>query len=123
MLKICQKCGAQNDVNDDPAAACPSCGVIYAKVDQMITGQRQAIRASTHRKQPQSVESTSTAPARGGRVMWLICLAGSVIGVGYGAITLTYATSSPQEAAGMAIAMAFAVIPYVLARAIQELSR
>jgi hypothetical protein len=49
----------------------------------------------------------------------------TVIGVFAGAvmflITLTQSTGAPQEAAGAAMSLCFAIIPYCLARAVEKL--
>ena len=55
------------------------------------------------------------------RLMWVLPILGAVAGAGMLALTLTSASGAPQEAAGAAIACAAAVIPYVLARAVDAL--
>ena len=54
-------------------------------------------------------------------VFWKITIIGSVLGILTLLATLKGADSAPQQAAGAAIAVAFTVIPYCLARAISEI--
>ena len=53
-------------------------------------------------------------------VLWLIALLGSVAGALFLFMALA-AQGAPQEAAGAALAIAFAVIPYCLARAVEKM--
>jgi hypothetical protein len=55
------------------------------------------------------------------KVMWIITLVGAVLGGGNFLFTTLYAVSAPQQAAGAAIAVAAAVIPYCMARAVEGL--
>jgi len=48
---------------------------------------------------------------------WLGVIAGAAVGGTFVVFALTGAESAPQEAAGAAIGIAIAVIPYVIARA------
>ena len=56
-----------------------------------------------------------------GKTFWIITLIGSGLGILTLIGTLMGASSAPQQAAGAAIAVAFAVIPYCAARAISEI--
>ncbi|MBE8596869.1 hypothetical protein [Xenorhabdus sp. BG5] len=57
------------------------------------------------------------------KILWLLVIFGSVLGLTMGLIpALTMAESAPQEAAGAAIAVACAVVPYCIARAVSMLS-
>ncbi len=53
------------------------------------------------------------------RIVFLLPLIGAIIGSLITLGTLVMTNSAPQEAAGYAMACAFAVVPYVLARSIQ----
>lgn len=53
------------------------------------------------------------------KALWSLAILGSIAGGLVAIATLATASSAPQEAAGMAIALAAAVIPYCLARACQ----
>ena len=55
------------------------------------------------------------------KVSWIITIIGSAIGLLTLIATLLGSNGAPQEAAGAAIAVAFAVIPYCLARALSEM--
>lgn len=52
------------------------------------------------------------------RIVYLLPLLGALAGAFALLLTMAGARSAPQEAAGFAMACAFAVVPYVLARAI-----
>ncbi|WP_047680954.1 MULTISPECIES: hypothetical protein [Xenorhabdus] len=57
------------------------------------------------------------------RILWLAVFFCSVFGIAAGLLpALTMAESAPQEAAGAAIAVACAVVPYCIARAVSMLS-
>lgn len=51
---------------------------------------------------------------------WLIALLGSLVGGLIMVVTLSSSNGAPQEAAGAAIAVGFAVIPYCFARCLQS---
>ncbi|WP_225613742.1 hypothetical protein [Pantoea sp. PNT01] len=53
--------------------------------------------------------------------MWKASIVCSVIGFIQGVIMVFAADSAPQQAAGAAMGMAWAVIPYCICRAIQQL--
>lgn len=53
------------------------------------------------------------------RIVYVFPLIGAIIAVLITLGTLVMTNSAPQEAAGYAMACAFAVVPYVLARSIQ----
>jgi len=55
------------------------------------------------------------------KTWWFISLVGSATGLVTLIGTLGGANGAPQEAAGAAIAVAFAVIPYCFARAMSEM--
>nr|WP_261766353.1 hypothetical protein [Pantoea agglomerans] len=53
--------------------------------------------------------------------MWKASIVCSVIGFIQGVVMVFLADSAPQQAAGAAMGMAWAVIPYCICRAIQQL--
>jgi len=53
---------------------------------------------------------------------WLLAAIGSLIGILVAVETIMEATSAPQQAAGFSHAVAWAVPPYVLARAVESFS-
>ena len=55
--------------------------------------------------------------------LWILVIIGSILGGLAFFIGLSAANSAPQEAAAAAIAVAFAVIPYCLARAVSEMGQ
>lgn len=57
-----------------------------------------------------------------GKVLWLLPIFGALVGGVIVVLTVLGASSAPQEAAGYAMAMAFAVVPYVLVRAIAAMT-
>ena len=54
---------------------------------------------------------------------WVLTIVGSFIGGLLILVTLLSAKGAPQEAAGAALGLSFAVIPYCIARALSEMSR
>lgn len=54
------------------------------------------------------------------QICWGLCRLGSVIGLLTLAATFITANGAPQEASGAALAIAFAVIPYCLARTFSQ---
>jgi hypothetical protein len=57
------------------------------------------------------------------KVLWVVVAIASVLGGLTLFLTVGDANGAPQEAAGAAIAVALAVIPYCFARALSELRR
>jgi len=57
------------------------------------------------------------------KFLWGTTTVGALIGVLTIFTTLTRATGATQEAAGAALACAFSVVPYVIARAFDEFHR
>jgi uncharacterized integral membrane protein len=55
------------------------------------------------------------------RVFWILAIVGAIAAILYLFFTLANAEEAVQEAAGAAISACFAIIPYVLARAVAEL--
>jgi hypothetical protein len=56
-------------------------------------------------------------------LLWFLTILGSLAGALTLADTFTEAKSAPQQAAGAALGVGLAVIPYCLARAVSELNR
>jgi multisubunit Na+/H+ antiporter MnhE subunit len=54
---------------------------------------------------------------------WVLSILGSILGAIILFFTLTTSKGAPQEAAGAAIALAFAILPYCLARAVTEMKK
>jgi sugar phosphate permease len=54
---------------------------------------------------------------------WVLTIIGSVIGGLLILFTLLSAKGAPQEAAGAAVGLSFAIIPYCIARALSEMAR
>lgn len=52
---------------------------------------------------------------------WVVALLGALLAAGALVLTVLIASGAPQQAAGAAIACALAVIPYVLARAVESI--
>lgn len=52
---------------------------------------------------------------------WILTILGVLIGLFQFLITLTESNGSPQQAAGAAMSLCFAIIPYVLARAVEKI--
>jgi hypothetical protein len=57
------------------------------------------------------------------KLCWALTLVGTLAAGGVLALTILTATGAPQQAAGAAVSVAVAVIPYVFTRAVEGLSR
>jgi sugar phosphate permease len=57
------------------------------------------------------------------QMFWVLAIVGSIIGGIDFLLGLAQATSAPQQAAGTGIALCWAVLPYVFARAADEMVR
>lgn len=55
------------------------------------------------------------------KFLWVVCIICGVIGFAQGIIGVFGAVSAPQQAAGAAMGVAWAVIPYCICRAIQQM--
>lgn len=122
MTITCPKCQHVNDAaTGKPMETCPQCGVIYARAALAQSQQRQAeaVRSRVSATTPRA----STGPGVIERLGWYLCLAGTVLAGVQLALTHTRAESAPQQAAGAALALALAAIPYCFARALQMLLR
>ena len=56
-------------------------------------------------------------------LFWVFAILGAVLGGLNLLFTLVSASSAPQQAAGYAFSCALAVVPYVMARAVQSLGK
>jgi hypothetical protein len=111
----CPKCGAPNpQATGHPGETCPTCSVIYAKATAARAQER------TRQEQQQRSARTATNSSRPwlDRLVWNATVIGSIIGLVQLGYTLASAETAPQQAAGAGIAIAFAVVPYCLARAV-----
>lgn len=54
-------------------------------------------------------------------ILWVLTILGTLYGGFTFAQTLMLADSAPQQAAGAAMAVGWAILPYILARAVSEL--
>lgn len=126
MERTCIKCGNKNaEATGDMDEACPGCGAIYTLALQ------ERLRANV-RRMPSRAARDDEAPSRSalswlggvGEVLaWVATAAGGVMGGYQLSNGLEAATSAPQQAAVAGMAVAYAVIPYCVARAIQHLRR
>lgn len=115
MSRTCPKCGTVNDRADFSATErCPKCDVVYSKATVAIAQQR-AIEEARHRAET-ARENRKPAVER---AAWLLALIGGLLGLVELGFTFANAESAPQQGAGAALALALAVIPYCIARALQ----
>ncbi|WP_257385004.1 hypothetical protein [Tahibacter caeni] len=121
MVITCPKCQHTNDAaTGKPMETCPQCGVIYARAALAQAQQRQA---ETVRSRVRAAAPEANAPGFVERVGWYLCLSGAVLAGVELAWTFAKAESAPQQAAGAALALGLAAIPYCFARALQMLMR
>ena len=57
------------------------------------------------------------------KVMWGLTIIGVFVSSYFFFVTLTASSGAPQEAAGAAISLCWVIIPYILARAVEKLSK
>ena len=57
------------------------------------------------------------------RVLWVVTIICAAIGGFFFVSVIKSANGAPQEAAGAAMALCMAVIPYVISRAVSELNK
>lgn len=124
MKRMCQKCGSvKEDADMSAAEACPRCGAIYSKASIAAAAARSAEQARPPSTARTAETSQSSSQKGGGKIAWTIALLGSFAGLYELINTSALAQSAPQQAAGAAMALAYAAIPYCMARAIQMLMR
>ena len=95
----------------DLSPACPKCGV---KLQSQSVPQTGGPGSLPDGKKTPGTEIMAT-------VLWVLTIFGSVIG-GLTFISTMNADSAPKQAAGAAISIAWAALPYMCARAFSELS-
>jgi len=106
--RLCLRCGTFNEASQGAALeACPSCGVVYARAVP----------------QPQVANVPAPKPSLVTRAGWFGALIGGAAGLAQIIMTHAEAESAPQQAAGMAMALAYAVIPYCIARALAAIGK
>jgi hypothetical protein len=57
------------------------------------------------------------------RFFWSVSMFANLIGAAYGVLGWTFSNGAPQEAAAAAVACFIAIVPYCMARAVDELTR
>lgn len=112
MEMTCKACGTVSMVDDRPDAICPKCGRIFAKTAAPIA-----------KPVPRDKPPATTFGKLLEQTLWVATAAGALLGALQVVLTSNDATTAPQQAAGMSMALAYAVVPYVLARAVQEFRR
>lgn len=153
MEKTCQMCGTTSSVEPGPMAMCSKCGGYFIKTDAMTAEQRarvKSVAASDSARvdivkpepQPKTPPPTPTptptvlaAPlgpinvkprqpmgSALEKTLWAATVVGAILAILQVSLTMA-AVSAPQQAAGSALALAYCVVPYVLARAVQEFRR
>ncbi len=117
-MRKCQFCAEEIL---DTSVVCEHCG------RDLISGRTGAVVAPPFAGVPSSAAPVAPRTDRrasgAAKFFWVISI---LAGVGAGAIgflTIATATGAPQEAAGAAIACLIAIVPYVVARGIDELTR
>jgi predicted nucleic acid-binding Zn-ribbon protein len=108
--RLCLRCGAVNEASKGAATeACPCCGILYT-------------RAAPRPAEPPVKKEAEKMPTLA-RLGWIGALVGASAGLVQIIVTHDQAESAPQQAAGMAMALAYTVIPYCIARALAALGR
>ena len=124
MERTCAKCGFLNTAaSGGELEICPKCGVIYvrAAAQAALSAQRQAVKSKQQEDAKTSVLGIIGLVVE--VVAWVCALAGACSAAFLLSSGLEEAQSAPQQAAVAAMAGAYAVIPYCIARGIQQLRR
>jgi uncharacterized membrane protein YvbJ len=126
MQATCKKCGAKSEVELTSTTPCPQCGAIYSRVEAAERGELQQQlreRALAARQEPDA--PTAIKPPRSVLVTiaWAIAALLAVVGAGEFVFGMARAESAPQQAVAATAALAYAVIPYCFARAVEKLVR
>jgi hypothetical protein len=72
---------------------------------------------------PQAPIIVKRQPTTVGSVFWALSFLGAVAGGGIAYVGVVSASGAPQEAAAAAIGCCVAIVPYVIARSVDELVR
>ncbi len=126
MQRTCAKCGHVNDnASPEASAACPECGAIYVKSAVAAVRERQTelVRARVDSGEQRAAAREKSSPSIIERILLLATLICAGIGFSQLILTTSQATSAPQQAAGAGMAIAWAAIPYCMARAVQLFNR
>lgn len=119
MERKCLKCGEVAAAGAAADASCPKCGAIYSKVAAAQMGRGAGLPSPVRRV---AVDSAPGKPWLE-RVLWALAFLGGGLGLVTIIGTHLSAESAAQQAAGMAMAVAYCVVPYVMARAAQAWRR
>jgi hypothetical protein len=118
MERKCARCGfIKADADMSATEVCSKCGAIFSKSSIAAATALRSARA------PEERSSAQSKPSLIERFLWVVTIVGCGIGIAQLSITFATAQSAPQQAAGAGMAIATAVIPYCLARAVQLATR
>lgn len=127
MTKTCIKCGHTAPAPTEPLAACPQCGIIYARAEAAARS-REMLEQRAARMQAQ--QDAPSHPKPGGRRLNLVAIferitwAAAMVMALLGFIELLMISNdefAPQQAVRAAAAIGMAVIPYCFARCVHEI--
>ncbi len=103
--KRCVKCDHEAPTSTDPAAACPACGAIYAKVEGMSESQlavlRSRVTAARVRADKEMVQSSAPPAVRSGFYLGIWILTGLLFAA---TLVLKWMTPPSQESGAAAVA-------------------
>lgn len=118
--ETCFHCGANVGAYDK---TCGSCGKGLSGA-ALLAANRPAVPPAAARS-PLHRNDSHPAPTMSGaaKFFWAMAIVGAVFGALQLVMGEASATGAPQQAASAAMACATAVVPYVLARAVDELTR
>lgn len=116
-----RKCRFCAEEIQDASVVCEHCG------RDLIPGRTAAVVAAPQIIVPPPAPLVELRTDRGAsgaaKFFWIISILAAVCAYVVGFLMITTATGAPQEAAGAAIACLIAIVPYVIARGIDALTR
>lgn len=103
---------------------CPHCGHAVQPTEQTCPQCKKGLSGrALIEPRPKAADVKSVEVSGAAKFFYVVAMLGSLVGTYELFNGLQLATSAPQQAAAAAIACCYAVVPYVLARAVEKITR